>query len=65
MVQKSYIYMFLPGSPGPRDCPNRAPNCHNQALPKRPIIPTDSPKSAAPAHIRTFTGKLLYVRFIS
>ena len=62
---KSHIYMFLPGSPEPRDCPNQAPNWPNQALPKRPIIPTDSPKRAAPAHIRTFTGKLLYVRFIS
>ena len=39
---KSHIYIFLPGSPGPWDCPNRAPNWPNQALPKRPIIPTQT-----------------------
>ena len=41
--------MFLPGSPGTRDCPNQALNWPNQALPKGRIYPTDSPKCSAPA----------------
>ena len=45
-----HVYMFLPGSHGTWDCHNRAPNWPNQALPKRPIYPTDSPKRNAPAH---------------
>ena len=53
--------MVPPGSPGLRGRPNRAPNWPDQALPNRPLIPTDSSKRAAPAHIQTFTGKLLYV----
>ena len=38
---KSHIYMFLSGSPGHRDFPNRAPNWPNQVLPKWHIISTD------------------------
>ena len=52
--------MVPPGSPVLRGCPKRAPNWPDQALPDRPLITTDSPKRAAPAHIRTFTGKLLH-----
>ena len=51
--------MVLPGSPGLRDYHNRAPTWPNKALPNCPLIPTDSPNRAAPAYIRTFTGKWL------
>ena len=57
--------MFTPGSPGLRGRPNRAPNWPDQVLPNRPLIPTDSPKRAAPAHIRTFTGMHAMIRFTS
>ena len=45
MVKFTYIYIYivLPGSPGLRDCPNRAPTWPNKALPNRPRNPTDSP----------------------
>ena len=56
-----YIYIVPRGSPGLQGRPNRAPNWPDKALPNRPINPTDSPKRTAPAHIRTFTGNLLYV----
>ena len=46
----------MPGSSGIRGRPNRAPNWPDQVLPNRPPIPTDSPKRAVPAHIRTFIG---------
>ena len=44
-------------------CPNRAPTWPNKALPNRPLNPTDSPKHASPAYIRTFTGTWLYVKW--
>ena len=50
--------MFTPGTPGLWGCLNRAPNWPDQVRPNRPLIPTDSPKRAAPAHIRI-------IRFIS
>ena len=51
--------MFTPGSPGLRGRPNRAPTWPDQVLPNRPLIPTESPKRAAPVHIRTFTVNML------
>ena len=57
--------MFMSGSPGLRGRPNRAPNWPDQVLPSRPLNPMDSPKRAAPAHIRTFTGIHVRIQFTS
>ena len=57
--------MFTPGSPGLRGRPNRAPNWPDQVLQNRPLIPTESPKRAAPAHIRAFTGIPVKIQFTS
>ena len=55
--------MFTPGSPGLRDGPNRAPNWPDQVVPNRPLIPTDSPKRATPAHIQTAHMSVHLIKF--
>ena len=61
------LHMSTLGSPGLRGHPTRAPHWPDRVIvfPNWPPSPTDSPKRAAPAHIRTFTGRHVNTHFTS
>ena len=57
--------MSTPGSPGLRGLPNWAPHWPDRVFPNWSTNPTESAKRAAPAYIRTFTGRHVNIHFTS